>query len=112
MDVAAERDVGGGRHDAARRIQPILDIAPSRRVAGFGMNVEAIILLQRKRQFRQKTPLCRAEPPARHSIAACASAFIDSVVVPTALSWLPRTAMAPLSTRPITTSTVHSGSAP
>ena len=29
------------------------------------MNVEAIILLQRKRQFRQKTPLYRTEPAAR-----------------------------------------------
>ena len=29
------------------------------------MNVEAIILLQRKRQFCQKAPLCRTEPATR-----------------------------------------------
>ena len=29
------------------------------------MNVEAIVLLQRQRQFRQKAPLWRAEPAAR-----------------------------------------------
>src|SRR5258707_4608303 len=63
--MTAERDVRGCRHDAARRIRAILDIAPFRRMAGFGMNVEPILLMQYQRQFRQKTPLRRAEPAAR-----------------------------------------------
>ena len=42
VDVAAERDVGFCRHDAARGIQRILDIAPSRGIAGFGMNVKPV----------------------------------------------------------------------
>ena len=65
MDVAAECELGVRRHDAARGIPCILDIAPSRGIAGFGMNVEAIVLLQRQRQLRQKTPLGRAQPAAR-----------------------------------------------
>ena len=65
MDVAAEGDLGFRRHDAARGVQCVLDIAPPPGIAGFGMNVEAVIFLQRQRQLRQKTPLCRAEPAAR-----------------------------------------------
>ena len=50
--------------EAARRFGRALDIAPARRAGGFGMNVEAIVLLPHQRQFRQKAPLRRAEPAA------------------------------------------------
>ena len=96
MDVSAERDMGIGRRDAARGVRACLDVAPSRRVRGFGMHVEAIVVLRASAAVPPEiAAAARSSRPRVHSIAAWASAFMVSEGVPIALSWLPRTAMAP-----------------
>ncbi len=57
--------MGIGGRDAARGVRRIAHIVPSRRMRGFGMHIEAIVVLPRQRQLRQKPPLRGAEPAAR-----------------------------------------------